>query len=336
MLARSWPRASAFDAVDFTEAASLVWAAMDGPAQRGGVTAGWLEHSVPVLNLGNEDRDIADLLDRLSDIVSASDWIQLGESYARALYETKWEPRESGEVPTASTTEDRGLRGSSGSADDAVLDLDLTDNERELLRRGLQEWGGPAHCTDAMAVTMGFSSVAEVLSRGEDIAVQIQQRQNLTAADWQRALMATDIAFASDVVGSGVEWSITTGFADEETVSLLRSVQRKLVRADGYIRYIPRMPSRIEFLADGRKFSLIQTPTDDIRRASLSITLDDAFSWTLEVPGWRPVAVGMSGGVAYAWSARSVIVMPADPVQVPGVLSVEDEDIVLAFRSGKL
>ncbi|MFK0005097.1 hypothetical protein [Paenarthrobacter sp. NPDC090522] len=216
-----------------------------------------------------------------------------------------------------------------------MFDLDLTDKERELLRCGLREWGGPARCTEAMAVAMGFNSVPEVLSRGEHTAVRIQQRQNLTAADWQRAILATEIAFISDVFGSGVEWSITTGFSDEETLPLLRSVQRKLARTEGFSRQIPRMPSRVDFLAVGRKFTLIQTPTDDIRRASLSVTLDDTHSWQIEVPGWRPVAVGMSGSVAHAWSARSVIVLPADPVQGPEVLSVDDEDIVLAFRTGE-
>ncbi|MFK0005096.1 hypothetical protein [Paenarthrobacter sp. NPDC090522] len=74
----SWPKASAFDAIDFTEAASVVWVAMDSPVHRPGVMAGWLDHSVPVLTPDNEDQDIAYLLDSLSDIVSASDWIQLG------------------------------------------------------------------------------------------------------------------------------------------------------------------------------------------------------------------------------------------------------------------
>ena len=69
---------------------------------------------------------------------------------------------------------------------------DLTDEERHVLARGLAEWGGPARCTDALAAAMDF---------------------------------------ASDVFGSGWDWSITTGLADEDTIRILRSLQRKIARA---------------------------------------------------------------------------------------------------------
>jgi hypothetical protein len=49
--------------------------------------------------------------------------------------------------------------------------------------------------------------------------------QPLSRADWRRALLATEIVFASDVVGSGLDWSITTGLADEDTIGLLRAMQ---------------------------------------------------------------------------------------------------------------
>jgi hypothetical protein len=54
--------------------------------------------------------------------------------------------------------------------------------------------------------------------------------QPLTPADWRRALLATELAFASDVLGSGVEWSTTTGWRDDETIRCLRNIQRKLAR----------------------------------------------------------------------------------------------------------
>ncbi|MFD8782806.1 hypothetical protein [Kitasatospora sp. NPDC059599] len=46
--------------------------------------------------------------------------------------------------------------------------------------------------------------------------------------DWARILLAAEIVFVSDLVGSGTEWSTTTGFADEATIRMLRSIQRKL------------------------------------------------------------------------------------------------------------
>jgi hypothetical protein len=46
---------------------------------------------------------------------------------------------------------------------DELIDVQLTDEERWLLNRGLGEWGGPAACRDAMASAMGFSSVPQPL-----------------------------------------------------------------------------------------------------------------------------------------------------------------------------
>jgi len=51
----------------------------------------------------------------------------------------------------------------------------------------------------------------------------------LSGRDCRSALIATEIAFASDVYGAGAEWPTVTGFADDETVEILRAVQRKLV-----------------------------------------------------------------------------------------------------------
>ncbi|WP_218000839.1 hypothetical protein [Nocardia testacea] len=55
----------------------------------------------------------------------------------------------------------------------------------------------------------------------------------LSVADWRRTLVATEFAFASDVFGSGVEWPTTTGLSDEESIRILRRLQRKLNRALG-------------------------------------------------------------------------------------------------------
>ena len=105
----------------------------------------------------------------------------------------------------------------------------LTDDERKLLWRGLREWGGPASPTEAMAVAMGFRDVSDLLTEGSRIMADISERHPMPRADWRRALLATEIVFASDVVGAGVEWFTVTGMQDEETIRMLRSIQRKLV-----------------------------------------------------------------------------------------------------------
>lgn len=111
---------------------------------------------------------------------------------------------------------------------DLVFDLALTDAERHLLWVGLVEWGGPARCTDEMAAAMGFVSVDDLFAQGDRIRAKLESHQPLSRDDWVRTLLATEIVFASNVMGSGCDWSITTGISDEDTIHTLRSVQAKI------------------------------------------------------------------------------------------------------------
>ena len=111
-----------------------------------------------------------------------------------------------------------------------LLQADLTDGERRLLVSGLHEWGGPAKPTSEIAALIGFANIEELHEHGSAIARQIEAHEPLSAADWRRALLATEIVFASDLIGSGVDWAATTGLGDEESILLLREVQRRLAR----------------------------------------------------------------------------------------------------------
>ncbi|MFD9541628.1 hypothetical protein [Streptomyces sp. NPDC060022] len=108
--------------------------------------------------------------------------------------------------------------------------LTLTDEESQLLQQGLIEWSGPARCTEEFAVAMGFEGTEDLNRRGLWIRRALAEREALDPMDWARALLATELAFASDVVGSGYEWSTTTGWPDDTTVRVLRSTQLKLIR----------------------------------------------------------------------------------------------------------
>lgn len=121
------------------------------------------------------------------------------------------------------------MSSGSGSKDSAAA-LNLSRDERELLRCGLLEWAGPARGTEEFAVAMGFSGLEDLLQDGKRIRSLLATGKSLEPIDWARALLATEVSFASDVVGSGHDWSITTGFSDEETIRILRSIQRKLAR----------------------------------------------------------------------------------------------------------
>jgi hypothetical protein len=115
--------------------------------------------------------------------------------------------------------------------DQNLINVELTEQERYVLIRGLAEWGGPAHCPDDLAVGIGFDSAADLLSEGRRLREALRDGQPFSRQDWRRALVATEIAFASDVYGSGWDWSITSGLSDEEPIRILRSLQRKLARS---------------------------------------------------------------------------------------------------------
>ena len=97
-----------------------------------------------------------------------------------------------------------------------------------MLVSGLNEWSGPAKPTPEIAKLIGFPTVEELHHQGGVIAQQVKAHAPLSATDWRRALPATEIVFASDLVGSGIDWAATTGLHDEESIRLLRGAQRRL------------------------------------------------------------------------------------------------------------
>lgn len=111
--------------------------------------------------------------------------------------------------------------------------VDLAQGERDVLWHGLHEWGGPARCTEDLARAMGHNNLDDFRRFQARVMRSIRDGDPLAGPDWRRALLATEIVFASNVVGSGVDWSSTTGITDAETVELLRSLQRKLVKVQG-------------------------------------------------------------------------------------------------------
>lgn len=109
--------------------------------------------------------------------------------------------------------------------------VELSDDEIYLLRCGLLEWQGPARCTEQMAVAMGFSSVEELFAESLRLRQALSDRRSLPQRDWVRILLATEVVFASDVLGSGRDWHITTGIPDTDTITRLREIQRKIPTA---------------------------------------------------------------------------------------------------------
>lgn len=110
-----------------------------------------------------------------------------------------------------------------------------------MLVRALLEWGGPGHASDELARGMGFSGAEDLLEQGRSFRQALRNDVPIEGVDWARILLATEIVFASDLMGSGTEWSTTTGLTDEETIKALRGIQRKL---GGVLRpYYGRTPA---------------------------------------------------------------------------------------------
>lgn len=110
-----------------------------------------------------------------------------------------------------------------------LLNLTLTEEEVAVLREGLLQWGGPADCSEELAIAMGFEGRLDLRDQSLRIIETLSSGQALTRLDWTRALLSTEINFASDVMGAGYEWSTATGLEDVETLQLLRGLQSKLV-----------------------------------------------------------------------------------------------------------
>lgn len=115
-----------------------------------------------------------------------------------------------------------------GPSEPKQISLDLTEDERRMLVWGLTDWGGPARCTESLAVAMGFEDLDDLEREADRIAEAIQAGEALTKRDWTRALFSTEVIFASDVIGTGSEWKSLIGGTDEHWLGVLRSLQRKL------------------------------------------------------------------------------------------------------------
>jgi hypothetical protein len=125
-------------------------------------------------------------------------------------------------------------------SDETRVPVLLDDRERSFLRAALLDWGGPADPTGALALAMGFTSADNLADEAWALWERIEAGEALATEDWRRVLLAAEILFVSDVVGSGLDWQITSDFSDEESIALLRGLQRKL----------PRWRSSVQFTLD--------------------------------------------------------------------------------------
>ena len=82
--------------------------------------------------------------------------------------------------------------------------------------------------TDAVARVIGLDDVEALHDDGRRIREAIRAGEALSQRDWRRALVATEIVFASSYYGAAGDWEIVAPIDDAGSLSLLCSVQRKL------------------------------------------------------------------------------------------------------------
>jgi hypothetical protein len=111
---------------------------------------------------------------------------------------------------------------------DDLVEVELPDDQRALMIRAFIEWGGPTRPTDALARAMGFASREEIHSEGKRIRATLAEGEPMSKRDWARALVATEFVFASYYYGAAGDWEAVTTWTDEQTLPVLRGLQRTL------------------------------------------------------------------------------------------------------------
>ena len=108
------------------------------------------------------------------------------------------------------------------------IDIDLTDDERMLLCQGLNEYGGPIRNQLVMVRALGLSDQASFDTVVGRLLTAISRKEALSKLDWARAVFLTEVSWASNLVGSGLDFA--TSVRDEKAVPLIRSIQWKIGR----------------------------------------------------------------------------------------------------------
>ncbi|WP_156664667.1 hypothetical protein [Mycobacterium sp. 852002-51057_SCH5723018] len=107
-----------------------------------------------------------------------------------------------------------------------LVEIELTDDEREFMVLALNEYAGTAqHTYMLLCPVLGQSDKHQWFQLTTRLKEAIKNKAPLSDLDWARAMFLTDISFGSTLVGSGVRFGRS---ADEYWFEILRSVQEKV------------------------------------------------------------------------------------------------------------
>lgn len=111
------------------------------------------------------------------------------------------------------------------------VQIDLSERERDFLVTCLKCWGGADHCTEELAVAMGFESVADLFDQIARIVPAIKSNAALSRLDWERTLVASEIAFGNTLFGVAWDWPAVGRIELAEAFALLESIRRAFDKA---------------------------------------------------------------------------------------------------------
>jgi hypothetical protein len=109
-----------------------------------------------------------------------------------------------------------------------LVAIDLTDDEHEFMLRALTEFEGTAGYSPFPIKILGVSTADEFDNLLDRLRRAIWDRKPMSYLDWARAQLLVEMCWASDMIGSGTEF--TYSYRDELAAPLMRSIQRKLGR----------------------------------------------------------------------------------------------------------
>jgi hypothetical protein len=110
-----------------------------------------------------------------------------------------------------------------------TVDVELTDEERQLFVSALNEYLGPALGAPVLTPLVGLTSETEFVPLVTRFMAAVKQREALSDHNWAHALVP-EICWGSSLLGAGIEFAST--MRDDKAAPLMRSLQHKLVTAE--------------------------------------------------------------------------------------------------------
>jgi hypothetical protein len=111
-----------------------------------------------------------------------------------------------------------------------LLTVDLTADERKFVWQAMYQWQFSASDAPFPYQVLGLLSWQEFGELTHRLAHSVADREPLSDQDWLRVLYLTECCWASNIVGSGLDFAIVTEFSDIDCLSMLRNLQRKIGR----------------------------------------------------------------------------------------------------------